>query len=184
MSGGGADEGESFARLVGKVRRLQHDGAPLERPRPPPVPRHAPAAEPLPDELRAAAPDAALAAPSSYQRSGVQRGVLRRLQRGHYAVEDELDLHGMTVRDAARRLAAFLAGARRERVSCVRIIHGKGLSSPGMQPVLKPQVQSWLCAHEAVLAYTPARDRDGGSGALYALLRSRSTAGIGDGGNG
>lgn len=174
----GDDDSESFARLVGKVRRLRHDGAPLERPRPPPVPRHsrgAQTADPPPDTLVATTRVTDEAPPSSYQRSGVQRGVLRRLQRGQYPVEDELDLHGMTVRDAGQRLGAFLVAARRERACCVRIIHGKGLSSPGMQPVLKPQVQAWLCAHEAVLAYTPARDRDGGSGALYALLRSRST---------
>ena len=88
-------------------------------------------------------------------------------------MQDELDLHGLTVREAGLRLGDFLADARGRRLGCVRIIHGKGLSSPGRSPVLKPQVARWLRAHEGVLAFTPARREEGGDGALYVLLRSR-----------
>jgi len=179
--GGKRDEEEaSFAELIGEVRRLHYDGLPPEELRPRAQPRRRP-----PAAARAAADDEVSAggfvirehpeaAPASHQRDGVQRGVLRRLQRGHYPVEDDLDLHGLTLREAALRLAAFLEGARTTRLRCVRVIHGKGLSSPGAKPILKPQVLLWLRDHPWVLAYTSARDEHGGGGAVYVLLRSHS----------
>lgn len=169
------DDSGTFAHLVGKVKRLRHDTVQLDRPRP--------LARPRPVETAAITPalapdiarddDQAPARDGSYQRNGVQRSVLRKLRRGQYPVAAELDLHGLTLREAGARLAHFIDDARGRRFSCVRVIHGKGLSSPGLKAVLKPQVLRWLRQHEAVLAYTPARDSDGGSGALYVLLRSR-----------
>jgi DNA-nicking Smr family endonuclease len=168
---------ESFARLVGKVRRLTHDTVAPARPRPPAVPRwRAEARDAARAPLLATAPaDGAADTESAdvYHRPGVQQGVLRRLRRGQFAVEDELDLHGLTVREAGIRLAAFLEHARGRRLTCVRIIHGKGMSSPGRTPVLKPQVARWLRDHDAVLAFAPAPARAGGSGATCALLRRR-----------
>ena len=169
---------KSFGELVGKVRPLVHNTIAPQRARTPP--RRRPAApETSASKLTPAAPvllgsdshDAAAA--SDYHRPGLQNSVLRKLRRGHYPVQDELDLHGLTVSAAGVRLGDFLNYARGQRLSCVRIIHGKGLSSPGKSPVLKPQVARWLRAHDGVLAFTPARRDDGGSGAMYVLLRSR-----------
>ena len=171
----GEDDADSFARLVGPVRRLRVDqNVSLERPRPPARPRRLdrePATEGLSPEHSTLGEDRPPG--NSYQRNGVQRGVLRKLRRGQYTITGELDLHGLTVREAGVRLARFIDRARGLRFVCVRIIHGKGLSSPGLKSVLKPQVLRWLSDHEAVLAYTAAPDNDGGSGALYALLRGR-----------
>ncbi len=172
------DDHSTFAHLVGKVRRLRHDTVQLERPRPPARPRPVEPEAGLPpltpdmqrDDSSAAAPE------GSFQRNGVQSSVLRKLRRGQYPVAAELDLHGLNLREAGVRLAHFIADARGRRFNCVRIIHGKGLSSPGLRAVLKPQVLRWLRHHEAVLAYTPAQDSDGGSGALYVLLRSHAPA--------
>ena len=106
----------------------------------------------------------------SYRRAGIAPDVVRKLRRGVWAIQAQLDLHGLR-RDAAReRLADFLRAAGEERLRCVRVIHGKGNGSPGREPVLKAKVKSWLAQHAQVLAYTQARAVDGGAGALVVLL--------------
>lgn len=109
---------------------------------------------------------------ASYLRAGLGREVLRKLRRGHWAVQDVVDLHGLN-RDGARlSLAEFLAGCLRRGLRCVRVVHGKGLRSPGREPVLKGKVQLWLLKREEVLAFCEAPRTQGGSGALLVLLRS------------
>ena len=170
---------KSFSELVGKVRRLTHDTVQPQRARSPLRPRPVPVATSASPALIPQAPsdfvatDSTLSAGHEFHRPGLQHSVLRKLRRGHYPVQDELDLHGLTLREAGARLGEFLLTARGRRLSCVRIIHGKGLSSPGRVPVLKPQVARWLREHTAVLAFTAARRADGGDGAMYVLLRSQ-----------
>ncbi len=108
-----------------------------------------------------------------YTRGGLQNTVIRRLRRGHYAVEAELDLHGNTVPQARERVDAFLGDAQARGKHCVRIIHGKGKSSEGKLPVLKGKVNSWLRQKGAVLAFCSCPPRDGGTGAVYVLLKRR-----------
>jgi len=107
-----------------------------------------------------------------YSRPGVQRSTLRRLRRGHYTVQAELDLHGHTVSEAGARLAEFLHSARQNGWRCVRIVHGKGHGSRYKRPVLKGQLNHWLPQRDQVLAFCSARPMDGGSGALYVLLKN------------
>jgi DNA-nicking Smr family endonuclease len=102
---------------------------------------------------------------------GVQRKVLRKLRRGQYGVQRELDLHGYTVALAQQELRDFIAECRRRRIRCVRIIHGKGRRSGNRGPVLKTRVDSWLRRWDEVLAFCSARPDDGGTGAVYVLLR-------------
>ena len=83
----------------------------------------------------------------------------------------ELDLHGMTVAEARPMLAEFIADSRQQRLRCVRIIHGKGFRSASAQPVLKGLVNNWLRQHDGVLAFCSARPADGGTGAVYVLLK-------------
>jgi DNA-nicking Smr family endonuclease len=106
-------------------------------------------------------------------RSGIQKSVLRKLRRGEYTINAELDLHGHTVDEARAALSAFLTEACRSRQTCVRIIHGKGLGSPGKKPVLKQKVLHWLRQRDEVLALCSARPVDGGSGAAYVLLKKK-----------
>lgn len=109
----------------------------------------------------------------SYQAEGVQHMVLRKLRRGQYRVERELDLHGLN-RDKARlAVSGFLALCRDQGLRCVRIIHGKGLRSPNSGPVIKTHLASWLRRRREVLAYCSARAMDGGTGAVYVLLRTQ-----------
>lgn len=105
-----------------------------------------------------------------YHRAGVQMTVLRKLRRGQYRVQAEIDLHGMTVAEAKLALRDFLAGALDRQFRCVRIIHGKGLRSGHRGPVLKGAVSSVLRRVGAVVAYVSARQVDGGTGAVYVLL--------------
>ena len=106
----------------------------------------------------------------SFRRPGVSERVLRKLRRGEYGVEGEIDLHGLTVEQAKRALREFLVVALARRVGCVRIIHGKGLRSGHDGPVLKSLVSGVLRRTSAVAAYVSARPVDGGTGAVYVLL--------------
>lgn len=108
-----------------------------------------------------------------YCREGLQQTVFRKLKRGHFRVGAVLDLHGMTVVMARQSLAAFLYHAQCDNVNCVRIIHGKGNRSSHKGPVLKRKVDHWLRQRDEVLAFCSARPMDGGTGAIYVLLRRR-----------
>jgi DNA-nicking Smr family endonuclease len=110
--------------------------------------------------------------PLSFQRASVRLLVMRRLRRGLYPIEDELDLHGLTQTAARERLADFLARSRDGGCRCVRIIHGKGYRSGVRGPVLKTAVNLWLRRHTDVMAFVSARAIDGGTGAMYVLLRA------------
>jgi DNA-nicking Smr family endonuclease len=125
-------------------------------------------AMPLVDTAEAVTGDEAL----SFQRAGVRIQQMRRLRRGLYPTEDELDLHGLSQTAARDRLADFIAGSRDGGYRCVRIIHGKGYRSGVRGPVLKAAVNLWLRRHLDVMAFVSARAIDGGAGAVYVLLRA------------
>lgn len=108
----------------------------------------------------------------SFRRGGVRDQVLRRLRRGLYPVDDELDLHGLSQTAARSHLADFIARSRDGGCRCVRIIHGKGYRSGARGPVLKTAVNLWLRRHMDVMAFVSARAIDGGAGAVYVLLRA------------
>jgi DNA-nicking Smr family endonuclease len=109
----------------------------------------------------------------SFKRPFVSRRTLRRLARGSYAVQGEIDLHGMTVAEAKSYLAEFLTLAVARSWRCVRVVHGKGLGSGPRGAVLKPNVDRWLRHRDSVLAFVSTRQVHGGTGAVYVLLRAR-----------
>jgi DNA-nicking Smr family endonuclease len=168
---------ESEARLfrdsVEDAERLRSDQAEPYRRRRPPLPIDQPA------YLREQADEAILSEAEvetheflSFSRPGLQNRVFADLQRGYIQVELEVDLHGLTVAYARDVFDDFLAECRRRRVRCARIIHGKGYRSQERQPVLKSKVNYWLRLREDVLAFCSATRRDGGTGAVYVLLRN------------
>lgn len=108
----------------------------------------------------------------SYARSGVGSDVVRKLRRGHWVIQSQLDLHGLRTDEARDALGEFLRLAGRRGIRCVRIIHGKGLGSINKEPVLKNKVRNWLAQKDEVLAFCQAKAADGGSGALVVLLKS------------
>lgn len=110
-----------------------------------------------------------------FAQNGVQQNVLRKLKRGLLSVEAELDLHRMTSDQAYEALMDFIAQSQQRHLRCVRIIHGKGLGSRDKLPVLKSRVNSWLRQWQNVLAFCSCRPCDGGTGAVYVLLKRLSS---------
>ncbi len=108
----------------------------------------------------------------SYRRSGIGTEVTRRLRKGEWSIQRELDLHGLRRDDAREALSAFIRDAHRQGLRCLRVVHGKGLGSPGRVPVLKSKVHSWLIQKNEVIAFVQARADEGGAGALVVLLKA------------
>lgn len=106
-----------------------------------------------------------------FQRASVGRTTMRMLTRGSYAIQAEIDLHGMTLAEAKPCLEQFISRCVQNGKLCVRIVHGKGLGSGERGPVLKRAVDRWLRQWDHVLAFVSARQVDGGTGAVYVLLR-------------
>ncbi len=111
----------------------------------------------------------------TYRGEGIQDSVWRRLRRGGYHIRAELDLHGLNREAARQQVALFLADCQDRDVRAVRIIHGKGRGSPNTGPVIKALLDSWLRRRKDVLAFCSARPHDGGTGAVYVLLRASQT---------
>lgn len=109
----------------------------------------------------------------TFLRPGLGSDVLTKLRRGHWKVQSEIDLHGHVSDEAHDALADFLDDARAAGMRCVRVIHGKGLTSPNREPVLKGKVRRWLARWDDVLAYCEAPRHAGGGGAVIVLLRGR-----------
>lgn len=171
-------EAELFRSTVGEVSRLTpSDKMASAAPRPLPIPRQrmadeiAALQESLSDEFNVDTlldTDEAL----SFTRPGIGPEVVRKLRRGHWVIQNQLDLHGMRRDEAREALAEFLRNAVKRGQRCVRVVHGKGLGSVNKEPVLKNKVRTWLVQKEEVIAFCQARAVDGGAGALIVLLRA------------
>ena len=107
----------------------------------------------------------------SFRRPGIGVEITRRLRSGHWSIQRQLDLHGLRTDEAREALGQFIRYAHKTGLRCVRVVHGKGLGSPGKTPVLKGRVQRWLVQKKEVLAFVQARPMDGGAGALLVLLQ-------------
>ncbi|MDW5442298.1 Smr/MutS family protein [Polaromonas sp. SM01] len=106
----------------------------------------------------------------SFRRPGMGPDVVRKLRRGNWSIQRQIDLHGLRRDEARDTLSVFIREAHKAGLRCVRVVHGKGLGSPGKTPVLKGRVQSWLIQKVEVLAFVQARPAEGGAGALVVLL--------------
>lgn len=106
-----------------------------------------------------------------FQRQHVGRRTMRKLSRGGYSVQAEIDLHGMTLAEARPRLREFIQYCVQQNRMCIRVVHGKGLGSGERGPVLKSAVNAWLRRWDNVLAFVSTRQVDGGTGAVYVLLQ-------------
>lgn len=173
------EERALFREAVAGAKPIVPDRVHHEPPPPPAVPQQrwrdeaealAESLDPAPLDLRLEGGDE-----PTFLRSGLARTVLRDLRRGRWVVQDHLDLHGATRDEARLLLADFLAASLRRGLRCVRVVHGKGLGSPGREPVLKGLVRNWLMQRAEVLAYCQARAAEGGAGALVVLLKGSRT---------
>jgi DNA-nicking Smr family endonuclease len=169
------DDSDEFKRAMADAKRLKPDErVPLEKPKPLPRARFARAdeaaalEESLDDDIDAL--EHGRGGALRYQRQSVGRRTMRKLGRGGYSVQAELDLHGMTLAEAKPRLRDFISYSAMQGHLCVRVVHGKGLGSGERGPVLKSAVNAWLRRWEEVLAFVSTRQVDGGTGAVYVLL--------------
>ncbi len=170
-------EAELFTRAAGKVQPLPDKRrAHLEKTQPAPIPvqkqldEQAVMLEAISDDLDVATlldTDDAL----SFRRPGIGVDVPRKLRKGEWTIQREVDLHGLRREEAREALAAFIRDCARAGLRCVRVVHGKGLGSPGKEPVLKAKVQGWLIQKNEVLAFVQAKPTQGGAGALVVLLK-------------
>ena len=170
-------ESNLFARAVGAVQRLPvHDQVNLDGPSPAPIAHQrqrdneAVLRDCLSDEFDASTlldTDDAL----SFRRPGIGRDVIHKLRKGDWSIQREIDLHGLRSDEARVALAEFIRLAHRQGVRCLRVVHGKGLGSPGKTPVLKSKVHSWLVQKDQVMAFVQAKPAEGGAGALVVLLK-------------
>lgn len=172
-----------LAQAFADVKRLPPvNKATLARERPAPIPRQRLADE---EDALLASKYGNVPAPHAWDigqehegeqtfvRRGIGTDVLTRLRRGHWSLQGEIDLHGLTAPEAHDALADFLLDARARGARCVRVVHGKGLTSHNREPVLKGKVRKWLAHWDDVLAYCEAPRHAGGGGAVLILLRGK-----------
>lgn len=170
-------ESNLFVRAVGAVKRLPvHDQVSLDGPTPAPIAHQrqkddqAVLRDCLSDEFDVSTlldTDEAL----SFRRPGIGPDVTHKLRKGDWSIQREIDLHGLRSDEARVALAEFIRLAHRQGLRCLRVVHGKGLGSPGKTPVLKSKVHSWLVQKSQVMAFVQAKPAEGGAGALVVLLK-------------
>ena len=169
-------DADLFRKAVADATPLAQDRIPPQAPRPAPLPRQREADErsALAESMAGELLDLQLEGgdQAAWGRPGLSPKVLRDLRRGRWVVQDHLDLHGMRREEARHHIALFIAECLARERRCIRIVHGKGLGSPGGEPVLKKLVLGWLTQKKEVLAFCQARAAEGGSGAVIVLLRA------------
>ena len=172
---GSPPKDDDFRRAVADAKPLTHRRKHVHTNRPAPVAKQRIRDEraALAESLGPVSVDDALDTGEAlaYLSEGLGRDVLRKLRRGYWVVEAELDLHGMNRHMAAISVTDFLRDCRHRRLGCVRIVHGKGLGSRQREPVLKGLLRKWLVRQD-VLAFSQAPAAQGGSGAVLVLLRT------------
>jgi DNA-nicking Smr family endonuclease len=177
LADAGEEDGDVFRRAMADARPLKIDTVEPPRRRVPAVARFA-----RQDERRvlkeSLEPDVDTIDTDNgdglwYRHPSVHRKTMRRLARGGFSVQHEIDLHGLTAAQSKEALKDFIGESLRCGHSCVRVVHGKGLRSGLNGPVLKRRVDQWLRCWDPVLAFVSARQADGGTGALYVLLKKR-----------
>ncbi len=166
-----------FQAAVGKVKRLPDRGLANLAPKPPaPIPKQqqldeqAAYQEAISDEVDITTlldTDDQL----SFRRPGVGPDVVQKLRKGKWSIQRQIDLHGLRTDEARETLTAFIRDAHKQGIRCVRVVHGKGLGSPGKAPVLKEKVHRWLVQKAEVVAFVQAQPAQGGAGALVVLLQ-------------
>jgi DNA-nicking Smr family endonuclease len=171
------DEQNPFRRAMRDVKPLQVEERVVARPQPKARLRRSPDQIPRGAMARHLADvdagDVDTGEELLFRGPGISERVFKRLRRGGFSIQDELDLHGMTVAQARDALKLFISECADAHRGCVRVIHGKGLGSGHRGPVLKAHVNRWLRHWDSVLAFATARTRDGGSGAVYVLIKRR-----------
>jgi len=169
-----SEERDLFRQSIGKVRTVKSDKVLFsEEIKPRPFPRTGliDLEEHLTEILDTDIEKVSLEDTLGYLAPGLQKNVLKKLRRGHFGLDAEIDLHGLNSNEARRQLLNFLHVCVEDGCRCVHIIHGKGYRSPDNHPVLKNNLNLWLRQHKDVQAFCSAAQKDGGAGAVFVLLQ-------------
>ena len=159
-----------FRQVLEDVVPLKPSGRITPTAKPRKTPRNISLPSPIADNLSDhGAGDTAI---TEFLRDGLNRMTLRKLRRGEWPIQDELDLHGLNIDEARMLLVEFLHHATQRGLRCVNVIHGKGWRSEGRDGVLKVHTRHWLAQHTHVLAFCEAPPNAGGGGAVRVLLKS------------
>lgn len=173
------DDIKLFRQSIGEVDIIEYDGVELSTAKPAPVPNQSIISEQEALNQMANAPfdipDVEIGDELYFRREGIQQQIIRKLRRGQFAIESELDLHGMTVSVAKKELNNFLSYCQTTNRRCIRIIHGKGRGSANNIPILKNKLNIWLQRYDSVLAFCSTPSHDGGTGAVYVLIKKLIT---------
>ena len=160
-----------FQEAVEGIEPLQQDKAPPFRKsrRPEPLPPEPESKQTL---VTLSLADMDIETPEEllFVQPGLQKRVVKNLQKGRIPPTDTIDLHGLRVKQAKPIFTRFLKQAQQRQLRCILIIHGKGRESADQQPVLKQKTNQWLRQFPFVLAFCSAAYFDGGTGATYVLL--------------
>jgi DNA-nicking Smr family endonuclease len=171
-----SNDSDLFRQVVGKVQAVKQDKVPLhEQARPKPKPYPKPVEVNFDAHLSSRNPEeietVGIYDSMSFLSAGLQNSVLKKLRKGFFGIDAEIDLHGLNTHDAKRQLLHFLHNSVEEGFRCVHIVHGKGYRSLDNLPVIKNELNRWLRQHKDVQAFCSASPKDGGTGALFVLLR-------------
>jgi DNA-nicking Smr family endonuclease len=168
-----SEDSHLFRKTIGKVSAIKSDKVLLtkeKKPKPIPRPASPDMEEYLVDtaetDIESVTPEDTL----SFLAPGVQKNVLKKLRRGYFGLDAEIDLHGLNSHEAKRQLLKFLHICIEDGCRCVHVVHGKGYRSPDNHPVLKNNLNLWLRQHKEVLAFCSASQKNGGAGAVFVLL--------------
>lgn len=168
------DDVAIFRNAIGKVQAIDTNTVllkPDKKPRPVPLFKPLEQVDPLQKDVGDGLETLFQEDTIAFLVPGLQKNVIRKLRKGYYGLDAEIDLHGLSSRDAQQQLLRFLHHCIENGQRCVQIIHGKGYNSPDKQPVLKNDINLWLRQHKDVLAFCSAPPKSGGTGALFVLLR-------------
>lgn len=169
-----SDDTALFRTTVGPVRNVDTNTVilkPDKKPRPIPAAKPLEAVDPLRNEVEGRLEMLYQEDKVAFIAPGLQKSVLKKLRKGYFGLDADIDLHGLSSREAQHQLLRFLQHCVEGGNRCVQIIHGKGYNSPDHQPVLKNDINLWLRQHKDVLAFCSTPPRAGGAGALYVLLK-------------
>ena len=180
-----SDDTDLFRQTVGKVQTVKQDKISLHeqrqaKPKPYPKPLVMNFDAHLNSRRAEEVETVGIYDSMNFLSAGLQNNVLKKLRRGFFGIDAEIDLHGLNTNDAKRYLFHFLHNSVEEGCRCVHIVHGKGYRSPDNLPVIKNEVNRWLRQHNDVQAFCSTSPKDGGTGALFVLLRLSDKYGFED----
>ena len=168
------EDSDLFRQTIGKVHTVKSDKVLLtagNKPKPYPKPQAVNVEEHLSGAAEFDVENVGIEDSLGFMAPGLQHNVLKKLRKGQFGLDAEIDLHGLNSNEAKRQLLHFLHDCVEDGCRCVHVIHGKGYRSTDNHPVLKNNLNLWLRQHKDVQAFCSAPPKDGGTGAVFVLLQ-------------